>query len=161
MYVYKIDSETHEYSLVCTDNSGSSKILAIDWTADSTYIRKSTGDYETLFFDVANNQVDPHGSETYADKIWASNSVKMSPDRRSLNPKGEDGTHINDNNQTTNGCQMITGDDFGLVNVFNWPNPNCDQARSFAGHSEHVIRVLPSKNGQRLYSIGGQDKTII
>lgn len=159
--MYRIDSETHEYSLVCTDNSGASKILAIDWTADSTYIRKSTGDYETLYFDVANNQVDPHGSETYADKIWASNSVKMSPDRRSLNPKGVDGTHINDNNQTTNGCQMITGDDFGLVNVFNWPNPNCDQARSFAGHSEHVIRVLPSKDGKRLYSIGGQDKTII
>ena len=54
---------------------------------------------------------------------------------------------------------MLSGDDFGLVNVFNWPNPETKSSRSYAAHSEHVVRVVFGKNF--VFSIGGQDKALI
>jgi WD40 repeat protein len=57
---------------------------------------------------------------------------------------------------------VATGDDYGLVNIFNYPVvDNQHKARSYAGHSEHVVRALFSDDGQRLYSIGGNDQTLI
>jgi hypothetical protein len=57
---------------------------------------------------------------------------------------------------------VATGDDYGLVNFFNYPVvDNSHKARSYAGHSEHVVRALFSEDGQRLYSIGGNDQTLI
>ena len=77
------------------------------------------------------------------------------PDRTGLKPKGEDGSHLNTVVGTSDNKILITGDDFGLVNVFNCPNPSCDNAHSYAGHSEHVKRVAISKDGQNLFSMGG------
>ena len=56
---------------------------------------------------------------------------------------------------------ILTGDDFGLVNVYNYPEPAISESRSFAGHSEHVPRLVMSKDNQRVYSIGGMDRAII
>lgn len=55
---------------------------------------------------------------------------------------------------------LATGDDFGLVNIFNDP---CIKAkpRSYRGHSEHVVRVLFGANDACLYSIGGYDQTLM
>jgi len=73
-----------------------------------------------------------------------------------------DGTHINDVAMSTNGELLFTADDYGLVNVYKYPVENTSSAsRSFSAHSEHVVRIQLSKDGTRLFSIGGQDKTLI
>jgi WD40 repeat protein len=60
------------------------------------------------------------------------------------------------------GATMVTGDDFGLVNVYNYPVEHAtDASRSFSAHSEHVVRVEFSRDGKRLFSLGGQDKTLV
>lgn len=56
---------------------------------------------------------------------------------------------------------LFTGDDFGLVNIFKLPNPNVSESRSFCGHSEHVTRVQVSNDGQRVFTVGGEDKCLI
>lgn len=50
---------------------------------------------------------------------------------------------------------MITGDRFGLLNVFHYPNPQIDKARSYSAHSEFTLRVAFSKDGKNVFSIGG------
>lgn len=157
LYVYSVDPETHEYALLTTDHKHSSWINAIDWTADSKEIRSSSGDYEVLYFDVEGKKFDPHGSETAKDKVWATNSVKYGEDRAGVQPSGEDRTHINDVNSRDG--VLLSGDDFGLVNVFKWPSPALKESRSFAAHSEHVVRVAFGKNF--VFSIGGQDKALV
>lgn len=57
---------------------------------------------------------------------------------------------------------LISADDFGLLNVYNYPVcDNTHEARSYAGHSEHVVRTVSNKDASRLYSVGGNDKTIV
>ena len=128
---------------------------ALDWTIDSNEVRISTGDYEVLYFDVANKQFLTNGSETAADKTYATNTIKNGADRKGLQPSGEDRTHINDCASSKDGTTMLTGDDFGLVNVFNWPEPSCKASRSYAAHSEHVARVAISNDNSRVFSVGG------
>ena len=62
------------------------------------------------------------------------------------------------------GKLIISADDFGLVNVFNYPIPENAKgagARSYSGHSEHVMRARWSPDGKSLYTVGGEDKALI
>lgn len=60
------------------------------------------------------------------------------------------------------GVLLLTGDDYGLVNVYNYPVEQVHStSRSYSAHSEHVVRLEFSKDGKRLFSLGGQDKTLI
>ena len=106
---------------------------------DGEAIRTSSGDYEILYYDVANKE--PHVHLHAHDKEWASNSVKVGDDRSGIKPSSEDGTHVNDVCGSVDGSLMFSSDDFSLVNVFRFPNPSVDDSRSFCGHSEHVTRV--------------------
>lgn len=146
MYIYAIDAETHEYKLHAKDARNHAWINAIDWTLDSNTIRTSSGDYETLYFDVANKEGDSHGSTTAKDKDWASNTILYGEDRHGCKPSSEDNTHLNSIVSNKINTLMLTGDDFGLVNVFNFPEPSTEASRSFAGHSEHVPRLVMSKD---------------
>lgn len=125
IYIYSIDPETHAYTKYWAVQKGSSFVNALDWTIDSKEVRISTGDYEVLYFDVANKEFLTNGSETAGSKTYATNTIKNGADRKGLQPSGEDRTHINDCVCSKDGTTMLTGDDFGLVNVFNWPEPNC------------------------------------
>ena len=59
------------------------------------------------------------------------------------------------------GSVLLSGDDFGLVNVFNAQGPSIDESLSYSGHSEFVCRVAFSKDNQYVFSIGGQDKALV
>lgn len=73
-----------------------------------------------------------------------------------MHPKGEDGTHINQTQMSADKTLVFSVDDFGLVNVYNYPAlDNSHQARSYCGHSEHVLRVQPTQDSTRFFTIGG------
>lgn len=160
-YIYSVDAESHSYSLIAKDHRNSAWINSIDWTADSKELRHSSGDYEILYFNVEAKEPDVHGSEHVADKVWATNSVKYGKDREDIKPHGEDQTHVNDVCATGDNKTMLSGDDFGLVNVFNFPHPDCKAARSYSAHSEHVVRVAFSQDNKLVFSVGGADKALI
>lgn len=67
LYIYEINSETHEYKLYAKGASHSSKIDALDWSLDSKHIRSSDGAHETHYFNVETKHHDPHGSEHVAE----------------------------------------------------------------------------------------------
>ena len=57
---------------------------------------------------------------------------------------------------------LATSDDFGLLNIFRYPCLSSKhKARSYGGHSEHVVRAIFTEDTQRLFTIGGYDKTVI
>jgi hypothetical protein len=56
----------------------------------------------------------------------------------------------------------VTGCEWGLVNVFEYPvSEHGAGSRSYAGHSEYVIRTVFSADGKRLFTVGGEDKAVI
>ena len=58
---------------------------------------------------------------------------------------------------------MATADDRGLVNVFKYPVPVDSPAKPVTGkgHSSHVTKVRFSKDDSYLYSVGGNDTTVM
>jgi hypothetical protein len=52
LYIYNIEGET--YHLVAKDHRNHAWINALDWSLDGQEIRTSSGDYEVLYYDVAN-----------------------------------------------------------------------------------------------------------
>jgi microtubule-associated protein-like 5 len=56
----------------------------------------------------------------------------------------------------------VSADDFGLLNIYNYPVcDNSHQARSYAAHSEHVTRAISNADGSKIFTIGGNDKTVM
>ena len=116
----------------------------------------------THYFDVADRKECPLNHAETHEITWATQTIKLGSDRVGVKPAGVDGTHINCVAVSPDGKHIVTADDFGLVNVFNYPAETHEsKSRSYSAHSEHVVRIAFSKDGQRLFSVGGQDKTLI
>lgn len=75
-------------------------------------------------------------------------------------PPCSDGTDINSVDRTKDGSVCVTGDDFGTIKLFNFPNFDGSSYNKFIGHSSHVTNVRFSYNDQYLISVGGNDKSI-
>lgn len=56
---------------------------------------------------------------------------------------------------------MLSADNFGLVNVFDWPNPQSAESRSYAAHGEQVVRIALNKDNNLAFTVGGADKALI
>lgn len=129
LYIYRIDSETHEYHLHAKDHRNSSFIHALDWTTDSRHIRTDSGDHEILYFDVEHKEPNTHGesSENFAGCTWATSTIVSGSDRPGLRPHDCENPKVHIKSVASNSDKMlVTGDAFGLVNVFNWPEPSCE-----------------------------------
>jgi len=157
IYVYDVNNG---FSLTGTCRGHNSYIMALDWCAESKYIRSNCGAYELLFFTVPDCGQDKSGRTNTTSTVWATKTVKFSWDVQGIYPKGTDGTHVNSVAGSHDGQLIATGDDYGLVNLFRDPVIK-GQPRSYRGHSEHVVRVMFSADDSELYSIGGYDQTLM
>ena len=159
IYVYDV---TKGYELYHKFAKHNSFVVSLDWSIDSTYIRSVCGAYEKLYFNVKDKEFDASGISNTKEMKWASYTAKIGWDVEGIYPSGEDGSHINGVDTTKDMKLIATADDFGLLNIYNYPVVNLKhKARSYAGHSEHVVRSLFTPEGDKLFTIGGYDKTII
>jgi WD40 repeat protein len=119
IYVYNVG--TWDKKGECTGHS--SYIMALDWCTHSKYIRSNCGAYELLFFTIDENGVtrDPDGRSNTVPVQWATTTCKMLWQTQGIYPRGTDGTHVNSVCGSTDGQLLATGDDYGLVNLFNDP----------------------------------------
>lgn len=157
VYVYDADS----YSLLGKCTKHNSFIVSLDWSEDGSYLRTVCGAHELLFFTTENCEQDPSGASNTTGLKWYTNSAKYGWLVTGIFPAGTDGTHINHVDFSSDGQLIVTGDDYGLVNV--WRNPARSGAKpvSLRGHSEHVVRTRFMKGDDYIISVGGFDKTIM
>ncbi|TNV82525.1 hypothetical protein FGO68_gene16014 [Halteria grandinella] len=159
IYVYNVQDN---YSLYANFGKHNSFITALDWASDSSYIRSICGAYEKLYFNLATKDFDANGLQSTKDTVWASTTCKKGWEVEGCKPLSEDGSHINGVDVSQDKKLIATADDFGLLNVFRYPCLTTKhKARSYAGHSEHVVRALFTPDGQRIFTIGGYDKAVI
>lgn len=159
IFVYDVEKD---YSLYCKFNKHNSFVTSLDWSVDSTYIRSVCGAYEKLYFNVKDKTFDSAGLSNTKEYQWASYSAKIGWDVEGIYPSGEDGSHINGVDVSKDMKLIATSDDFGLLNVYRYPCVNIKhKARSYCGHSEHVVRAVFTPDGDRLFTIGGYDKAVI
>jgi len=156
-YVYR----TSDWGLQSKCNKHSSYIMALDWCCESKTLRTNCGAYELLFFTAASGEQDPSGRSNYKNTAWATTTCKFLWQTEGIYPSGCDGTHINSVCGSNDKQILATGDDYGLVNIFNDPCRKGGIPRCYRGHSEHVVRVMFGAGDQRLFSVGGYDQTLM
>jgi len=162
---------THDSTIVIYETAGytskgalkahKSSITAIDWSKDSKFIRSNCEAYELLFFNIESMKQEPSGATMTKDLEWATQNTKIGWSVTGVFPKGVDGTHVNGVCMSENGKLIATGDDWGQVNIYHNPCREGCKAKSFLGHSEHVLRVKFGSHDQYLFSVGGQDKALM
>lgn len=155
LYVYNV-ADDGSYSLYKSFSKHSSFITAFDWALDSSYIRTQCGAYEKLYFNIADKTQDAAGLSNTKGKDWATITCKLGWDVQGAHPSSEDGTHVNQMMASPDKSLVVSCDDWGLVNMFNYPVvDNTHASRSYTGHSEHVVRAAFTSDSQRFFTIGG------
>ena len=97
----------------------------------------------------------------FRDTKWANSSGKLGWDVQGIFPPSTDGTHVNGVERSSDGKLIVTGDDWGFINVYRNPCLKGSQAISFRGHSSHIMGVQFDESNKHLYSVGGYDKTLM
>lgn len=136
-------------------------ITSLDWSKDSKYIRSNCAAYELLFYDIEAMKQMTDGATLTRDTEWATQANKLGWHVSGIFPSGTDGTHINGVAKSNDDKLLVSGDDWGLVKIYRNPCLAGSQAKSFRGHSEHVVRVKFGPNDQYIFSVGGQDKCVM
>jgi len=97
--------------------------------------------------------------------MWASVTCKLGWEVAGVFPIGADGTDVNHVNANENRSMLVTGDDFGSINVYRFPVlKNSQHCRRYTGHSEHVPRVRFYEKDELenyIISAGGNDRSYI
>lgn len=159
IYVFDV---ANDYALIKCFAKHNSFVTSLDWSSDGKYIRSICGAYEKLYFNVETKEFDPQGLSNTKGMIWATNTNKIGWNVEGIYPSGEDGSHINGVDTSSDGRLIATADDFGLVNIYRNPCLNLKhKARSYAGHSEHVVRSVFSQDCKRMFTVGGYDKAVV
>jgi len=156
--VYIYDSA---YKLKAKCKKHSSFITSLDWSMDSNVIQSTCGAYELLFFDAHTGTQQTGGATAFRDEPWANWTSRIGWPVQGIYPAGVDGSHINGVERNHSGHLVATGDDWRLVNLLRYPCLKGGKPVSYAGHSEHVVRVKFDVEDRYLYSIGGYDRTLI
>lgn len=157
IYVYSCA----DWSLTGKCTAHNSYITNLDWSEDSHYIRSVCGAHELLFHTVPDCKQDDGGASATVSTKWASNTCKFGWLVDGIFPPGTSGPHINSVDISKDGKYVMTGDNYGLINIYNNPCRQGNKAISFAGHSEFVVRAWFSEDCQYVYSVGGYDQTLM
>ena len=136
----------------------SSTVTHIDWSNEGAFIMTNSMSYEILYFDAK------HGRQVLRnmnDIDWHSWTCTLGFPVMGIWPEDSDGTDVNAVSRSRSLTHLVSADDFGRVNLFNYP-VIVSQApcRSYRGHSSHVMNITFTANDKRVVSVGGKDRAV-
>ncbi|GMI41609.1 hypothetical protein TrCOL_g10410, partial [Triparma columacea] len=160
VYVYDVGKEgkTKQCGKL---NKHSSYITHLDFSRDGKFLQSTCGAYELLFWNMRDcKQIT--AASSLRDVEWDSWTSTLGWPVQGIWPAGADGTDVNAVSVTPDHKLVVTGDDFGLVKVFNYPVVTKGaSAVEGKGHSSHVTNVRCVRDGSRVISVGGADRSVI
>ncbi|ERE90941.1 echinoderm microtubule-associated protein-like 6 isoform 1 [Cricetulus griseus] len=135
-------------------------VIQLDFSADSKYIQVSTGAYKRQVHEV------PLGKQVteamVIEKItWASWTSVLGDEVIGIWPRNADKADVNCACVTHAGLNIVTGDDFGLVKLFDFPcTEKFAKHKRYFGHSAHVTNIRFSYDDKYVVSTGGDDCSV-
>ncbi|MEQ2271917.1 Echinoderm microtubule-associated protein-like 6, partial [Xenotaenia resolanae] len=132
-------------------------ILQLDFSADSGYIQVSTGAYKRLVFEVPSGKL--LSDQTSIDRItWATWTSILGDEVLGIWPRNADKADVICACVSHAGLNMVSGDDFGLVKLFDFPcSEKFAKHKRYLGHSPHVTNIRFSHDDKYVISTGGDD----
>uniref|UniRef100_A0A3B5AX58 Echinoderm microtubule-associated protein-like 6 n=1 Tax=Stegastes partitus TaxID=144197 RepID=A0A3B5AX58_9TELE len=135
-------------------------ILQLDFSADSCYIQVSTGAYKRQVFEVPSGKL--VSDQTAIDRItWATWTSILGDEVLGIWPRNADKADVNCACVSHAGMNIVTGDDFGLVKLFDFPcTDKFAKHKRYLGHSAHVTNIRFSHDDKYVISTGGDDCSV-
>lgn len=135
-------------------------VIQMDFSADSRYIQVSTGAYKRQVHEVPLGKqiTDP----AVIEKItWATWTSILGDEVIGIWPRNADKADVNCACVTHAGLNIVTGDDFGLVKLFDFPcTEKFAKHKRYFGHSAHVTNIRFSHDDKFVVSTGGDDCSV-
>ncbi|XP_013391678.1 echinoderm microtubule-associated protein-like 6 [Lingula anatina] len=132
-------------------------VIQMDFSADGKHLRVSSGSYVHQVFEVPSGN--PVSDEAKISKItWATWTSVLGNEVLGIWPRNADNADVNCAHLAHTGNALVTGDDFGLVKLFQFPCTEKFAAhKKYYGHSAHVTNVRFTFDDRYLLSTGGDD----
>ncbi|XP_045921154.1 echinoderm microtubule-associated protein-like 6 [Micropterus dolomieu] len=129
-------------------------------SADSCYIQVSTGAYKRQVFEVPSGKL--MSDQTIIDRItWATWTSILGDEVLGIWPRNADKAEVNCACVSHAGLNIVTGDDFGLVKLFDFPcTEKFAKHKRYLGHSPHVTNIRFSHEDRYVVSTGGDDCSV-
>ncbi|KAK1171259.1 echinoderm microtubule-associated protein-like 6 isoform X3 [Acipenser oxyrinchus oxyrinchus] len=142
----------------CTDIP--SFVIQMDFAADSKYIEVSTGAYKRQVHEVPTGKIVTE--QSLIDRItWATWTSILGDEVIGIWPRNADKAAVNCACVSHSGLNIVTGDDFGLVKLFDFPcTEKCAKHKRYFGHSAHVTNIRFSYDDKYVISTGGDDCSV-
>uniref|UniRef100_A0A3Q2E4B0 EMAP like 6 n=1 Tax=Cyprinodon variegatus TaxID=28743 RepID=A0A3Q2E4B0_CYPVA len=132
-------------------------VLQLDFSADSSYIQVSTGAYRRLVFEVPSGKL--LSEQSTIDRItWATWTSILGEEVLGIWPRNADKADVICACVSHAGLNVVSGDDFGLVKLFDFPcTEKFAKHKRYLGHSPHVTNIRFSHDDKYVISTGGDD----
>ena len=155
---------TANYDVVHTIKSHHSFITHIDWSTDSYFIQSTCGAYELLFHKIQIDDIKSSKQVTNAtsmrDVHWATFTCTFGWPVQGIFSGDMDGCDISSAEVSNNKQLIVSGDDFGKVNLYRYPCLKGNKKLSYGGHSSHVVTTRFTADDKYVLSTGGHDLAI-
>uniref|UniRef100_H3AL06 EMAP like 5 n=1 Tax=Latimeria chalumnae TaxID=7897 RepID=H3AL06_LATCH len=132
-------------------------VLQMDFSADSSYLQVSTCSYKRLVYEVPlGKQVT---DQAVIDRItWATWTSVLGDEVVGIWSRHTEKADVNCACVSHSGINIVTGDDFGMVKLFDFPCPEkFAKHKRFLGHSAHVTNTRFTSGDRYVVSAGGDD----
>ncbi|XP_033874936.2 echinoderm microtubule-associated protein-like 6 isoform X2 [Acipenser ruthenus] len=142
----------------CTDIP--SFVIQMDFSADSKYIEVSTGAYKRQVHEVPMGKIVTE--QSLIERItWATWTSILGDEVIGIWPRNADKADVNCACVSHAGLNIATGDDFGLVKLFDFPSTEkFAKHKRYFGHSAHVTNIRFSYDDKYVISTGGDDCSV-
>ncbi|XP_018021292.1 echinoderm microtubule-associated protein-like 2 isoform X2 [Hyalella azteca] len=161
VYIYEAGDAFKEYNSrgACTGHS--SFIRSLDFSADGSFLRTNSGDYELLFWRTEDCSQETSASEL-RDTEWATRTCLLCFENFGVWPEGVDGTDLNSVTAAHQKPIVVTADDFGKIKLFKSQTYYAYTSHKVCrGHSSHATSTAFSHDDSFLVSLGGGDSSVL
>nr|XP_046163640.1 echinoderm microtubule-associated protein-like 5 isoform X2 [Oncorhynchus gorbuscha] len=135
-------------------------VMQMDFSADSCYVQISTGAYKRLVYEVPSGK---HVTEqSVIDRItWATWTSVLGDEVVGIWSRNTDKADVTCACVSHSGLNIVTGDDFGMVKLFDFPCPEkFAKHKRFLGHSAHLTNIRFTSGDRFVISAGGDDRSL-
>ncbi|XP_034721974.1 echinoderm microtubule-associated protein-like 6, partial [Etheostoma cragini] len=139
----------------CKDLPGS--VIQIDFSADSKHIQVSGSTYTRQVHEVPSGKM--VSDQSVSERItWATWTSILGDEVLGVWPRNTERADVNCACVSHAGLNLVTGDDFGLIKLFDFPcSEKYAKHKRYFGHSAHVTNVRFSWDDKYVISAGGSD----
>ncbi|KAA8578092.1 hypothetical protein FQN60_011516, partial [Etheostoma spectabile] len=139
----------------CKDLPGS--VIQIDFSADSKHIQVSSSTYTRQVHEVPSGKM--VSEQSVSERItWATWTSILGDEVLGVWPRNAERADVNCACVSHAGLNLVTGDDFGLIKLFDFPcSEKYAKHKRYFGHSAHVTNVRFSWDDKYVISAGGSD----